>query len=59
MPCGRHKCSNFQIEFEHLEEPYAGAHDFIQIESATYGQHQGLVNVTSCLPVRLFQVYLL
>ena len=36
---------------------YGGAHVFIQVLSAPFGQHQGLVNVTSFLPVHLVLFY--
>jgi len=36
-----------------FRESSAGAQVFIQVPSAPFGQHQGLVNVTSFLPVRL------
>jgi len=45
------KCSNIYTYLLHLEESYAGAHDFIHVVSALFGQHQGVVNVMSVVQV--------
>ena len=40
-----------------FRESYAGANFFIQVLNGPFGQHQGLVNVASFLPVRLVPFY--